>query len=127
MSDKSSLGTIGWFDLTVKNAKPLSQFFADVVGWGVEETPVDEYSMTHADTGHPLSGICHQKGQNVGIPSQWLIYVYADNIEERSKKIETLGGTIIKGPSEPSSNVRFTIFRDPQGAVMFLFEAATKT
>lgn len=88
MSDKSSLGTIRWFELTVKDAKPLSQFYAEVVGWGKAETPVDDYhdySMTHADTGHPLSGICHQKGQNVGIPSQWLMYVYADNIEERSK------------------------------------------
>ncbi len=126
MSDKSQLGTIGWFDLTVKNAKPLSKFYSDVIGWKIQETPVDDYhdyTMTHSETEHPLSGICHKKGQNSDIPSQWLMYVYVDEIEKRSLRIEELGGTILKGPTAPSSYGRFTIFKDPEGAVMALFEA----
>lgn len=127
MSDSSKLGSIGWFDLTVTDAGPLSKFYRDVVGWKIQETPVDNYhdfTMCNPETDVPQSGICHQKGQNSDIPSQWLMYVYVDNIEERTKKIEELGGTIIKGPTEPSSYGRFTIFKDPQGAVMALFEAA---
>ncbi len=126
MKNKEQLGTIGWFDLTVTDARPLSQFYSEVIGWKIQETPVDDYhdyTMTHEKSGHPLSGICHKKGQNADIPSQWLMYVHVDDIESRTKKVEQLGGTIIKGPTPPSSYGRYTIFKDPQGAVMALFEA----
>ncbi|MFK7758150.1 MAG: VOC family protein [Flavobacteriales bacterium] len=123
----SKLGTIGWVDLTVKDASGLSKFYADVIGWKVQETPVEDYhdfTMCLAENDMPQAGICHKKGQNSDIPSQWLMYVYVDDIEKRTAKAEELGGTIIKGPTEPSSYGRFTIIKDPEGAVMALFQAA---
>jgi len=53
--------------------------------------------------------------------------VYVDELEARTQMVKELGGTIIKGPTEPSSYGRFTIFKDPEGAVMALFEAADET
>ena len=33
MSDKKQPGTIGWIDLTVKNATAVRDFYAQVTGW----------------------------------------------------------------------------------------------
>lgn len=64
-----------------------------MVGWKIEKTPVDnhhDFTMTNAITGEAQTAICQSKGLNKDIPGNWLMYVYVDNIEERSKEIEQL-------------------------------------
>ncbi len=127
MSEKPELGTIGWFDLTVADAKPVADFYSKVVGWKIQETPVDDYhdyTMCDPVSDVPRSGVCHKKGQNADLPSQWMMYIYVDNLEERCQTVISEGGKVLRDPSPPASYGRFAVIQDPAGAVLALFESA---
>lgn len=122
---KNKTGTIGWVDLTVPNAEEVQDFYAAVVGWKPEPVSMGEYNdfnMTDPEEGTPLAGICHAKGGNKDLPPQWMIYVHVDDIEASATKVRELGGSILKGPTDPASYGRYCIIKDPAGVVMALFE-----
>jgi len=130
MSNKSKLGTIGWFDLTVNNAEEISEFYSHVVGWKAEKTPVSDYhdfTMNQVFTNDPLSGICHKRGENSDLPSQWLLYIYVDDLDARTAAVLSSGGKVLKGPTKPSAYGRFSVIEDPAGAVLALFEESVKS
>ena len=122
--DKPAVGTIGWVDLTVDDAESLRDFYASVVGW--TPAPVDmgdynDFNMLHS-AGEPAAGICHQRGSNVGIPQQWMMYVTVADLDESMAACERGGGSVVYGPRTMGSMGRFCAIRDPAGAVAGLFE-----
>lgn len=119
-------GTFGWFDLTVDDAPRVRDFYREVVGWSPSEVAMGEYadySMCRPDTLEPVAGVCHHRGSNVGIPPQWLIYVYVDDLDGSMARTTQHGGAVIYGPRDMGASGRFCVVRDPAGAVMGLFEA----
>jgi len=122
---KNKSGTIAWIDLTVPNADEVKDFYKQVTGW--REDPVsmgdyEDYSMMPKNDDNPVSGICHAKGINEGIPPQWLIYILVEDLDESIKQCKALGGEILYGPRSFSKNSRFYVIKDPAGAVAALYE-----
>lgn len=121
MSDKKPIGTIEWRDLTVENAEQVSDFYQQVVGWQKEPVSMgdyDDFSMNNSQG--TIAGICHAKGDNAVIPTQWLMYVRVENAELSAQKTVELGGKIIKGPTEFGGETYFVI-RDPAGAILSVY------
>ena len=121
--DKSIYGTIGWVDLTVPNATELRDFYADVTGWKPEPVAMgdyDDYSMT--SNGEARAGVCHKKGMNADIPSQWMIYVNVENLDESRAACEAGGGKLISEIRSMGEMGRYCFIEDPAGAVCGLFE-----
>ncbi len=97
MSDKPVTGTVGWFDLTVEDADGVRDFYREVVGWAASPLSMGDYNdyvMASAD-GTPVSGVCHARGANAGLPAQWLMYVNVEDIEASTAAVEKLGGALI--------------------------------
>ncbi len=126
-SGKSGPGAITWTDLTVDDAEAVRDFYAQVVGWRSE--PVDmggysDFSMQMPGSGATVAGICHARGSNAGLPSQWLVYISVADVEASAARCRELGGEILVGPKGMGGYGRYCVIRDPAGAVAALFEPA---
>ncbi len=122
------VGSIGWTDLTVDNAEEIRNFYSEVVGWKAD--PVDmggynDFNMTPPASGEPVAGVCHAKGSNTGLPTQWIMYVTVEDIERSAGRCEQLGGKILDGPTGSRGKDRTCVIQDPAGAVMALFQGGT--
>ena len=117
-------GSITWMDLTVKNAEEVRDFYRSVVGWTFE--PVDmggysDFNMLMPDSGKSVAGICHARGVNADIPSQWLIYITVEDIDKSVASCLELGGKVLVGIKSMGKS-RYCVIQDPAGAVAALFE-----
>lgn len=124
MSNRPTTGTLGWFDLTVDDAESIRDFYKDVVGWSSSPLSMgdyDDYVMATPD-GTPVSGVCHAKGTNAGLPAQWLLYVNVDDIEASRTACTEHGGKLITDVKHMKGQGSYCVIEDPAGAVMALFE-----
>lgn len=120
-------GSIAWADLTVSNASEVRDFYTAVVGWQSEDLEVGGYSdyvMRSKATGRAVTGICHAKGVNEGLPNQWLVYVNVENLQASLDKCVAMGGKVQKEPFDMGSFGKMAIITDPAGANIGLVEAA---
>jgi len=119
-------GTIGWIDLTVSDAEGVRDFYAAVAGWRHEAVDMGGYAdftMTPAAGGDPVTGVCHARGGNAGLPAQWLIYIVVEDLDAALAEVEARGGGIVRAAREMGTIGRYAVIRDPAGAVAALFEA----
>ena len=125
MSDTPQPGHVGWVDLTVDNAPEIRDFYRAVMGWEYREVQMDEgyadYSMTTME-GQDVTGICHARGPNEGLPAQWLVYFTVAALELALSEVRERGGALLRAPFEMEAG-RYAVIRDPAGAVCALFQA----
>ncbi|MDX1501052.1 MAG: VOC family protein [Thermoanaerobaculia bacterium] len=123
--DRPPVGSIAWTDLTVAGADGVRDFYAAVVGWA--PAPVDmggysDYNMTDPDSGEPRAGICHARGDNRGLPPQWLNYLVVADLDASMAICRELGGEVLAGPRGQPGGDRYCVIRDPAGAVAALYQ-----
>ena len=125
--EKPEIGSITWFDLTVPDAEKVKDFYSKVVGWKAAPVSMGDYNdfnMNSPESGKTNAGICHKRGGNAQLPSQWLIYITVKNVDESAKMCTENGGKVLSGPKEMSGYGKFCAIEDPAGAVCTLFEPA---
>lgn len=118
----ANVGRIEWLDLTVEDASRVRNFYKSVVGWTSSDVPMgsyEDFNMTVPGTQDTVAGICHARGVNSNLPSQWLIYVRVANVAESAAQCTKLGGKVLQGPSRMAGS-SFCVIQDPAGAVMAL-------
>jgi predicted enzyme related to lactoylglutathione lyase len=120
-----AVGQISWSDLTVPNADRVRDFYVDVVGWRSSELDMGGYSdycMNLPSNDKTVAGVCWQRGVNAGLPPVWLVYINVANLDESVRKCTELGGQILRPPTDMGDHGRYSVIRDPAGAVAALFE-----
>jgi len=123
MSDNKTIGGIEWRDLTVENASDVSEFYQQVVGWQREPVSMgdyDDFNMNLPASKETIAGVCHAKGDNEGVPAQWMMYVRVADVEHSVRSVKALGGKVISGPRSFSGDTYYVI-QDPAGAVLTVF------
>ena len=124
MSDTSQVGKIGWIDMTVDDADGLRDFYTKVVGWGTEAVSMgdySDYSMTLPGSGEAVTGICHARGSNAGLPGGWLIYITVADLDASAAACKAGGGEVLVEPKGLAGG-RFCVIRDPAGATAALYQ-----
>jgi uncharacterized protein len=118
------IGQIVWTDLTVEDAEGVRDFYRSVVGWRFSPCDMGGYEDFTMETseGKSVAGVCHARGENAGLPAQWLVYVQVEDVEQCARRAVELGGELVHGPRSMGSN-RFCVIRDPAGAVLALVSA----
>jgi predicted enzyme related to lactoylglutathione lyase len=119
-----AIGSIGWIDLTVPDAPALRNFYAAVAGWtpsGVKMGDYSDFVMSTAD-GVPVTGVCHKRGENALLPSQWLIYIRVTDLDHSVAECRSRGGTVLQETKAMGSHGRYCVIRDPAGAVCALLQ-----
>ena len=121
---KKPVGSIGWLDLTVADAPGLRDFYHDVIGWQPQDVAMGEYcdfAMLTPDGAEAVAGVCHARGSNADLPSQWLVYIIVADVDRSARRCVANGGTLLVDPRELGGG-RFCVIEDPQGAVMALYQ-----
>ncbi len=116
------VGEIVWRDLTVADAQGVRGFYADVVGWSTTPHPMGDYADFNVclpGDEDPIAGICHARGENAGVPPQWLLYVWVVDVRASAERCRALGGRVLDGP-RGMGNQLFCVIQDPAGAVLAL-------
>ncbi|MEL6527473.1 MAG: VOC family protein [Chloroflexota bacterium] len=117
------VGSIGWVDLTVDDADGIRDFYKAVVGWEAKPHAMGEYNdydISNAD-GEVVTGICHKRGINADIPSQWMIYIVVADVDASVKTVIEQGGEVVS-PAKQMGDGKVVIIKDPAGAVCALME-----
>jgi predicted enzyme related to lactoylglutathione lyase len=125
-----SIGSIGWMDLTVENADAVRDFYSQVVGWkftGLDMGGYSDYCMAEPETDKMISGICHARGGNAGLPPVWLIYINVEDLDKSLARCAELGGEAITPIKSYGGQGRYCVIRDPAGAFTALFEPARQS
>jgi hypothetical protein len=130
MSDTPSraIGSIMWADLTVDDADRVRDFYREVVGWTASDVDMGgyhDYCMNQPEDGKTVAGVCHARGGNVGLPSQWLLYLIVEDLDASMERCAERGGSIISPVRHYGAEGRYVVMRDPAGAAFAIFEPAT--
>ena len=122
------MGRIAWLDLTVPDASATRDFYCEVVGWSVQEVEMEDekgrysdYSLL-SDDGNPAVGVCHARGENLGLPPIWMLYLPVGDLGESLRRVRAEGGEIIKVRRGDDGESADGILRDPVGACLALVQ-----
>jgi uncharacterized protein len=118
-------GTPSWVELSTPDQKGGAQFYAELFGWEIEESPVDEQNVyLQGKIGDSrIAGIMGQMPELAGHPAFWGVYLAVDDIDAVSAKIEPAGGKVEAGPFDVMDAGRMTALQDPTGARVNLWQA----
>ncbi|MBI2920301.1 MAG: VOC family protein [Planctomycetes bacterium] len=121
---KPEAGSITWFDLTVKDAKRVRDFYRKVAGWtatGLDMGGYEDFCMNAPKSGKTVAGICHARGPNRGLPPQWLLYINVASLKKSLTQCVKNGGKVLHGPRGAGEG-SIAVIRDPAGAVAALYQ-----
>jgi len=118
-------GALTWTELATNDTKKAEQFYTQLFGWkakvghdaGMEYT---EFSVS----GTPGAGMMDTKtfGPNVNIPPNWMPYFQVADVDATANKAKELGGGLNVPPTDIPNVGRFSVVRDPQGAVFAIIK-----
>lgn len=126
-TSKIKIGQICWTDLTVDNADELKEFYKNTLGWTefaikMKDENGDEYAdyAMMIDEETPAGGICNKRGVNQNIPSQWIMYVKVEDVQDTLNKCLQFGGNVVHTSRKKDGTLNYVIVKDPQG-ILFGF------
>ncbi len=127
MTNSAALGKFVWYELVTPDIKKSSDFYTKVVGWEFQDRSADAhmpYSVFNAAGGKQLGGFMTLTADMpANIPPHWMPYIYVPDIDTKTNEAKKLGATVIV-PSKVVPNMgKFSILKDPQGAVFALWQA----
>jgi predicted enzyme related to lactoylglutathione lyase len=105
-------------ELSAKDRKALSQFYADVFGWEIEHMDEMNYSTFKAGDGVG-GGFNPVTDENPA--GSVIIYIGTDNVGESLKTVEAAGGSVVSPEMDIMGTGKFGLFRDPGGNLVGLF------
>ena len=108
-------------ELNTTDLPKAKTFYGGLFNWTLEDVPMPGGTYTLIKPGNGTGGgmMTHPMP---GAPSAWLPYVQVDEIKAATEKARTLGANIIVQPQEIPMVGWFSIFIDPTGATLALFQ-----
>jgi predicted enzyme related to lactoylglutathione lyase len=115
-------GTPIWYELMTSDTDGAQNFYADVVGWDVAPSGIEDagdYRIFTASDGHGVGGLMtlpHGAPMKPG----WFCYIGVQNVDSTAETIKALGGSIHMGPQDMAGVGRLAMVADPQGMVFYI-------
>ena len=109
-------GNIQWSELVSADVEASKKFFAEVVGWEINEMPMPNgpYNICMAG-GVPVAGIMgvDQIEADHEIHPHWMTYIAVDDCDAAAAKVAGAGGTVVREPFDIPGVGRIAIVADP--------------
>jgi uncharacterized protein len=109
-------GCMVWNELAAPDVAQAAAFYRDLLGWQAEPDATGYATIRNGDAVNggirPL-----QEGE---VPS-WLVYFATASCDEAAARVRESGGAVVAGPMDVTVG-RIAVVRDPQGAVLALYE-----
>jgi len=125
--EDAPLGYFFWNELHTTDPATALAFYEKTVGFSHETMP----GPAGADAYHVVSrGGVGRGGITGHLPRgaspHWLPYVRVDDVDATASRAERLGATIVVRPEDIPGIGRFTVIRDPVGAVLALMKPSSR-
>ena len=119
-------GRLARLDLTVTDVAPTLDFYQAVVGWSVEEVPMEDADGRYVDyalcapDGRAVGSLHHARGPNLDLPPIWLICLPVGDLEESLARVREEGGEVIDVRIGSACDASYAVVRDPVGVCLAL-------
>jgi len=113
-------------ELTTHDLPKAKEFYKALFGWQLQDTPMPDgktYTMINVGEG---TGGGMMTAPDPGIPPHWLPYVAVDDLAASTKRAKDLGATMIMENIPVAEYGKFTILKDPTGAVIAMWQNTGK-
>lgn len=127
---RNAHGTPIWYELMSKDPAAARRFYAEVVGWQIDEAPPPgsamDYRMVSASDGLVggvftlTDAMCQQ-----GAAPCWLMYLGVDDVDACVAAITAAGGGVLLPAFELPNVGRIAMVSDPQGAPFYVMRGAS--
>jgi len=108
---------VDWFEVLGSDAERTQRFYAELLGWTVDDSGFPGYRMVDTGAGRGIQG-----GLGSSEQSRWAtIYASVTDVEQSLAKAESLGGTRAYGPMQVDDHMETGAFRDPAGNVFGVY------
>lgn len=110
-------------ELQSSDLKKAKDFYGKLFDWKLEDAPMPEigtYTMIGVGEG---TGGGMMTAPMKGAPSQWIPYVDVSDIESSTRKAKQLGAKVIVDVMPVADMGRMSIFVDPTGATLGLWQS----
>ena len=120
-------GTFSWPELSTTDQKAGVAFYCALFGWALNDQPMgpgETYSMLEM-RGKPVGAAYTMRPEErqSGAPPHWNAYVTVANVDETTKKAESLGAKVFAPPFDVMDHGRMAVLQDPTGAVFQIWQA----
>lgn len=124
-------GVFCWVDLATTDPTGAKTFYGGLFGWEFDDQPIDGggvYSMAQIE-GYNVAGIGDMPPdmQGQGMPPFWASYIKHSDVEAVAAKVAEAGGTLMMPPMDVMEAGRMTMFQDPTGAVVGIWQPKNHT
>jgi predicted enzyme related to lactoylglutathione lyase len=113
-------------ELATTDVDQAKSFYRSLFDWKLSDVDMGggmTYTMIEVGEG---TGGGMMKHPMPGQPSAWLAYVAVDDVRAATDKARSLGATIVRDVTEIPDIGSFSIFTDPTGAVLALWQQVEK-
>ena len=119
-------GAFSWAELNARGMANAKQFYKKVFTWGEKNTPMGEGQSDYTEFKLGDESIAGGMEMNPmvpkEVPSYWMVYFGAANVDQAFDKAVKLGGKEMVPPQDFPGG-RFAILSDPQGAMFGLMSS----
>lgn len=106
-------------ELLTNDVSKAKDFYGKLFDWKLEDIPGMDYTLIQVGEG---TGGGMMKNPAPESPSHWLAYVLVDDVAAATEKAKSLGATICKEVTEVPNIGWFSVFIDPTGAALALWQ-----
>ena len=120
-------GTFCWPELATTDADSAKALYGALFGWTFDDQSPEPRAMyTIAKiAGKDVAAlyVLQEPERQRGGVARWNAYAAVKSADESALRVKVLGGTIFGAPLDVGPNGRMAIVKDPQGAMLCLWEA----
>jgi uncharacterized protein len=119
-------GRFAWYELMTTDVAAATAFYADVVGWSVQDASTPDLAYSFFNAGKtPVSGVMDlpEEARRMGATPRWMGYVGVNDVDVAADRLKRLGGAVYVPPTD--SNIgRISVVADPQTATLALLKGS---
>lgn len=119
-------GRFCWVELLTTRQAAQVEHYKEVVGWETLELDMGAFKYTlfvpPGGAQQDAVGGAMPMPEGAGGPSVWLPYVAVESCDAATEKARELGATIHQEPQDVGDFGRFSVFDDPQGVTLAIYE-----
>jgi uncharacterized protein len=115
-------GHFAWYELITTDMAAAKAFYAEVVGWGVQDASTPDLTYTLFTAGKTsVSGLMDlpEDARKLGATPRWMGYVGVNDVDATAGRIKRLGGAVYVPPTDTNIG-RILVVADPQAATLGL-------
>jgi uncharacterized protein len=116
-------GRFSWYELLTTDVEAARAFYADVVGWSMQDASAPGDAYTFFRIGRtPVGGMMHlpDEVRKRGGSQCWIGYVTVDDVDAGVARVRQLGGSVHLPPTDVPGVSRVAVVTDAQNATIAL-------